>query len=520
MELSAEKDMTAQMSAATDTQANETSWLTFYGRFFLSAALLLLLAGTALRMYHLGDRSLWFDEAVTANTSRGTLTQMLEETRARLTSPIIYPCILYLVERVSKTAVAVRMPSVLASLLAILVILTMVRAKVSRSAVLFSAAVLTFSASQIRYAQEVREYSLSVLWAAILISCLLSWEASGSRDRHPIWLYVALFIAPLIQYGLVFLAFGIIATIVLRLLLTRGGCFTRSHAAIATLSLIAGALLSFALTLRYLYHPGQVFWYLAPNYFDPKSNTLLHFVFTNTNQLLSFLMPEHIVRLLFLVGAVIFCIAQARSRKVDSITLLLFTTTTIMICASVARMYPYGGIRQCLFLAPLFALFAGIVFANLMQSLRGTMQTAAVIALLGIICFSGYRSIRWQSPYDEYEDTLSILRQLAKSSTSGDQVWVNHDAAEAIDFYLQGGDRRFVYGKFHGDAPQEYVPELLGSIDRRTDRLWLVFSHLQQPSDYAEEQLIVNSLRRGWDVHSVIRPTNAELFVAERKISP
>jgi hypothetical protein len=57
---------------------------------FLVAALLLLAIGTALRIYHLGDRSLWFDEAVTANTSRGTLSQILEETRSRLTSPIIY----------------------------------------------------------------------------------------------------------------------------------------------------------------------------------------------------------------------------------------------------------------------------------------------------------------------------------------------------------------------------------------------------------------------------------------------
>src|ERR1700733_236654 len=329
MELSSERGITAKLLATTNTKANKIQWLLSHGHFFLIAALFLLLVGTALRMYHLGNRSLWFDEAVTANTSRGTLTQMLEETRARLTSPILYPCILYLVERVSKAPVAVRMPSVLASLFAILVMLTMVRAKVSRSAVLFSVAILTFSASQIRYAQEVREYSLSVLWAAILISCLLSWEASGSRDRHPVLLYVVLFIAPLVQYGLVFLAFGIIATIVLRLLLTRGKCFTVSHAAIATISLGAGALLSFASTLRYLYHPGKVFWYLAPNYFDSKSNTLLHFVSANTNQLLSFLMPEHIVRFLFVFGAVIVCIAQARSRKIDSITLLLFTTVTI-----------------------------------------------------------------------------------------------------------------------------------------------------------------------------------------------
>jgi hypothetical protein len=108
---------------------------------------------------------------------------------------------------------------------------------------------------------------------------------------------------------------------------------------------------------------------------------------------------------------------------------------------------------------------------------------------------------------------------LTRSSGPNDEVWVNHDAVESVDFYLRGRDQRFVYGKFHGDAPQEYVPELTASIDRRTNRLWLVFSHLQQPSDLAEEKLIVSSLRSGWDVQSVIAPTNAALFVANRKAS-
>ena len=99
------------------------------------------------------------------------------------------------------------------------------------NAALFSAAILAVSASQIRYAQEVREYSLSVLCAAILIYCLLRWEAAGSRSRHPALLYALLFFAPLIQYGLVFFAFAVLSTIVLRILLTRDTRFRLSHVA-------------------------------------------------------------------------------------------------------------------------------------------------------------------------------------------------------------------------------------------------------------------------------------------------
>ena len=171
--------------SATIVKPSETPRFSSRGHFFLVAALFLLVIGAALRVYHLGDRSLWFDEALTANTSRGTLTHMLEETRARCSAPIVHPYILYLVQKVSSGPVAVRVPSVLASLLAMLVMLAMVRAKVSCSAALFSAAILTVSASQVRYAQEVREYSLTVLLAASLIYCFLRWEVGGSRSRHP-----------------------------------------------------------------------------------------------------------------------------------------------------------------------------------------------------------------------------------------------------------------------------------------------------------------------------------------------
>ena len=158
---------------ATIAESLETPRVSSRGHLFVIAALCLLVISTPLRVYHLGDRSLWFDEAVTANVARDTLTHMIAETRGRLTSPILYPSILYLVQKVSTSAVAVRAPSVLASLLAVGLMLAMVRAKLSYSGALIAAAILAVSSSQIRYAQEVREYSLAVLWGAALAYCLL-----------------------------------------------------------------------------------------------------------------------------------------------------------------------------------------------------------------------------------------------------------------------------------------------------------------------------------------------------------
>jgi hypothetical protein len=485
----------SRLLIATAAEPGEMEGILSRRSFFLVAAVFLLIIGTALRVYHLGDRSLWYDEAITANASGGTFIQALEDTR-RFSAPVIHPSILYLVEKVGKGPVAVRVPSALASLLAVVMMLAMVRVKVSPNAALFSAAILAVSASQIRYAQEVREYSLAVLVATILIFSLLKWEASVSPSSHPI-----------------------LGTIVLRLLLTRSTCFSLSRAVIASAFLAAGGLLSFFLTLRYQFHGGGTQWYLAWAYFDPKTTSFLHFLIKNSSGLLGFLIPGRVIDLCFAIGAVIFCILQARSRKFNTITLLTFASVSITVCASVARLYPYGGVRQCLFLAPVLALFTGIAFADLVERVKGSLQMIATVGVMALIILSLFRGMLKEWPYGEIEDTQSVLKELAKSMAPNDQVWVNHDAVAAFEFYQQEKDHRFIYGKYHADA-NEYNPELLASIDPHSDRLWLVFSHLEQASDRAEEQLIVSALRPGWDVHSVIAPTNTELYFAQRRISP
>jgi hypothetical protein len=282
--------------------------------------------------------------------------------------------------------------------------------------------------------------------------------------------------------------------------------------------LLSGTLLSYALTLRYQLKLGAQPWYLAEYYFDPKTMSLMRFLATNSKGLLSFFIPGQLVSMCFLIAAIIFCVSRALSRKVDSVALLVFASIAITACASVLKLYPYGGVRQCLFLAPGLILFAGVVIAEASQRIRKSWQPIVTIGILVLILFSGYRGLLKQRPYAEYEDTLSILKELARSSTPNDQVWVNHDAVPAFEFYQPQTDPRFFYGIFHADANQ-YLPELSGFIDPRTDHLWLVFSHLEQSNDRDEEELIINSLRPHWDVQEVLGPENTSLFLARRRTS-
>ena len=184
----------------------------------------------------------------------------------------------------------------------------------------------------------MREYSLSILFATILVFCLLKWESVDSRSGHPIGLYATLFLAPLIQYGLIFLALGIFVTIGLRLLLACDTRFRFSHLVIGSVFLGTGGLLSFVLTLHYQFqvHTKNV-WYLAAYYFDPKTMNLWSFLSNNTYGLLSFSMPGRAITLCVVVAASVFCISQIRSRKYDPLTLLVFSSLLLTACAGVAR---------------------------------------------------------------------------------------------------------------------------------------------------------------------------------------
>jgi uncharacterized membrane protein len=486
-------------------------------KLFLLAAVVILAAATGLRVYHLRERSLWYDEAVTALASRGTLPEVMEKTR-HYSAPVVHPYLLYVAEHIGHGATAARAPSAIASILVVLVMLAMNRTGVGYTAALFSSAIIAFSASQIRYAQEVREYSFAVLVAALFVYAFLRLEAMPAAEHSPWLLYSLFFLAPLVQYGLVFFASGVLAAILILVALRRKPGFTFGELVGAAVFLAAGALLSFFLTLRYQFHSGSTPWYLAESYFDPRRGSLFQFLKVNSSALLSFLIPGRVVDILLVLAVLVSCVRQAIKRTLHPAVLLAFTTLTIHIAASIARLYPYGGVRQCLFLAPPIALLAGVAFAHITGLLRGTLRTATNAALLLVIILSLCRGMRFQSPYEEYEDTKAILRQLATSVGPGDRVWVNHDAVDAFRFYQAQGDSRFTYGVYRSKL-NDYPKDVYASIDPDTQRIWLVFSHLQQPSDRTEEQWIVNSLRPSWDVRRVISPTNAELFVADRRVA-
>jgi len=467
-------------------------------RVYLLLSVLIVLAAFSLRIYHISQRSLWLDEAIAANISRGTLSETLTLTRGLHSAPIVHPFILNAVERFGRGPLAARMPSLMASVLAVVLMLCFVTIpSIDFRTAGLSALMLSVSAPQIRYAQEVREYSLGVLYAGVLLYVYLSYCSKAEEGDSPIPLYVALFIAPFVQYGLVLFSFGLLSALLVLALTGRepGRRIRRLITASGFLAL--GGLLSFMLTLRYQW--GEEASYLQSYYWTPGSN-VLRFVELNTHHLITFLLPGLAAAAISMVAALIYLVESVRARIVPPLSLLAFCSCGVVLVCSILHLYPYGGIRQCLFLAPVLCLFASASLVQVANRFTSFANSLLFVAITGVVVVSGVFQIRLLKPYAEVEDIQKILLSLRSHLEPGDGVYVYCGAVPAVDFYVKERDRRFMYGNVHQQDPEKYVSEMLAGLGPDANRLWLVFSHIHGD----EDQRILHDLSKDWKVEQVL----------------
>ncbi|MGB9067683.1 MAG: hypothetical protein WCC21_03860 [Candidatus Acidiferrales bacterium] len=478
-----------------------------YGLFLLVSVLIVLFAGS-LRAYRISQRSLWLDEAIAANISRGTLSQTLTLTRDLHSAPIVDPLILYAVEKVGTGPLAVRLPSLAASILSVIVMLCFVTIPtIDYKTAVLSAFMLSISAAQIRYAQEVREYSLSVLYAAALLYVFLSYVSKKEEDNSPIPLYAILFFAPLVQYGLVLFSFGVLSALLILAVTHNKPGRQIGQIITATGFLGLGGLLSLFLTLRYQW--GDDAWYLNDYFLAPHSS-VVRFVLSNTRQLIGFLLPGFATILISTIAIIVYLVGSIRTRIAPPLAVLACTSCGAVLSCSMLHLYPYGGIRQCLFLAPLLCLLASVSLVQVADRYAGRASAIVFVAIVCVVIASGIHQIRVMKPYAEVENIQQILLTLRAQIQPGDAVYIYPGAVFAVDYYVKPRDPRFIYANYHQQAPEKYVPEMLGGLGPQANRLWLVFSHIYRD----EDQRILHDLSKNWNVKSVMSVTGSALYLA------
>jgi uncharacterized membrane protein len=258
-----------------------------------AVALLIILAIAAgLRLYHLGDQCFWVDELLTMEVINGRGHQNLYLPRnvlmdhpPSLTDPRFaapwwhiwngledegHPPLYFILARwwrdlFGSSEAAIRSLSLVFSLAAILLLYFVVRDLNGSSAALWSALLMAFSAPQIVYAQEARNYALLLATSLLAAFFLVRIQLRGLTAAR--WLglvggVLAMALTHYFSFG-VLVAMGIYALLVLR-----------NRRLAGVLGTFAAATVVFMLAWgRNLMKQWQVMLHTFPMYADPRGHT-------------------------------------------------------------------------------------------------------------------------------------------------------------------------------------------------------------------------------------------------------
>src|SRR3989304_4365027 len=168
-----------------------------------SFVIMITCLGAGFRIYNLGAKSLWYDEALDWLVAQGKTLGDVVFTNARaVQAPPLFPVMLHFTSVFGQSEIAVRAIPVIAGIASIpCIYLLSLSMNPSRVAACLSALLLALAPSQVMYSQIVREYSLTVLLTILTILLLVRYITMPSTRR--LILLVGLQIADLLtQYGL------------------------------------------------------------------------------------------------------------------------------------------------------------------------------------------------------------------------------------------------------------------------------------------------------------------------------
>jgi mannosyltransferase len=125
------------------------------------AFLLTIVIALALRMYRLGSQSLWLDEAWSIRVANHSLGEIL---RYRSNIPPLHQMVLHLfMAGLGTSEFPVRLPSVLAGVLSIVLVYAIATRLFNRSVGLVAGLILAISPYHVWYSQEARPYALFIV---------------------------------------------------------------------------------------------------------------------------------------------------------------------------------------------------------------------------------------------------------------------------------------------------------------------------------------------------------------------
>jgi len=181
------------MAHVLNRRTHRTDVVRSIRRVFPAPLIAIILLAFALRAYHLDFKGLWGDEIWTAELSVQPARSIFSQSLDLMLANVIAGPFHFLVAHVAldvlgldHTEIALRLPSVVASVLVVPAVYALARRVWGRLAGLIAALLLAVSPFQVWYAQEARYYAWTTLLSTL--SCLLLVCALARPRARLAWL--------------------------------------------------------------------------------------------------------------------------------------------------------------------------------------------------------------------------------------------------------------------------------------------------------------------------------------------
>jgi len=191
-------------------------------RRFATALAVITLAGCVLRFTRLGAQSFWIDEAISfawvQEIRKNGLGSLLHDIHGPL-----HALLLWVLSGISTGEAWMRAPSAIASALTVPAVGLVARALGGARAGLIAAALLAVSPFALYYAQECRNYALTMLAAIAMIAAARRFVQQPDA-RRAAWLAASELLAVACNLSSVFFAVGLQAWVLMRVRRSRRAC--------------------------------------------------------------------------------------------------------------------------------------------------------------------------------------------------------------------------------------------------------------------------------------------------------
>lgn len=413
--------------------------------------LLTILTAFALRLYNLGGQSLWYDETVSVELARKTVTGLLAHTAGDIHPPGYY-LLLHAWERITRPLVFANSPtagqleflyawpSFFFGVLLVALLYALGRKLYSPQIGLIAAVLATINGYQIWYSQEVRMYTIIAALGLVCLYALLKWFDQPSPETHaelgrnsnrPLIAYAV--IAAIGLYIHYYLIFGLVALNLIALWCV----YTKiNHRGKWLRNWIAAQIGTLLLWLPWL----PTFWRQAtdppvPPWREPW--TLSTFGQSLTETVTALFVGQSLpsqwsllwVIILGTIGVTLFLVAR-RNRPdqpfhgppVWGIVTLYALGPILLLYTITALGPPIYHVRYLFLFAPLFLLFVARGLWAAWQHKR-VIYHASGLALLSLNILA--LSLFWRSPIYQADDHRAAVATLAEQWRPGDLILVN-----------------------------------------------------------------------------------------------